>query len=374
MNTIFGNTGLVAYVLILFLFSARCWGQGDIHADYGIDVLHFNGAIVRHNPDIAHLITNHPSGVIVSMNRKTYGLKTWERAYNYPDWGASYMYQHMGNAFLGEFHGLYAHYNFYFLRRKMMLRAGTGLAYNTTPYDADTNFRNIAYGTHILSSTYLLLNYKRERIFGGMGLEAGVGLVHYSNANFKAPNKSTNTLFFNVGVNYLFDSKKATAYVPIAEGINKYKERIGYNFIFRTGINESDVVGSGQFPFYTFGFSLDKRWSRKSKLVLGTELFISAALQEYINFRAIADFNDGTRGDEDATRVGVFLGHEVMVNRFSILTQMAYYAYYPYDFEGRFYNRFGLKYRVNKNLFTSITVRSHIAKAEMAEFTLGFRL
>ena len=360
--------------LFIALFSIGLTAQEFGQARYGIDVLNFNGTIARHNPDIASLITNHPSGVLVSMNRKTYGLKQWERVYNYPDWGVSYLYQDMGNAFLGENHGLYAHYNFYFWKRHLMLRTATGLAYNTNPYDEDTNFRNIAYGTHILSSTYILLNYKKERIFGALGFEAGLGIVHYSNANVKAPNKSTNTIFFNVGVNYLFDDATKNEYVPIEEEVNKIKERIGYNFIFRTGINENDIVGSGQFPFYTFGFYFDKRLSRRNTIQLGTELFISEALAEFIRFRSVGRFNDGTVGDEDSKRVGVFLGHEFTINKFSILTQMAYYAYYPYDFEGRLYNRFGLQYYINKNFFTSLTVRSHVAKAEMAELTIGYRL
>ncbi len=343
-------------------------------SNYGLDVLSFNGTIARHNPDIAHLITDHPSGVIVSMNKKTFGLKKWERVYKYPDWGASYMYQDMGNTYLGENHGLYVHYNMYFFQRRLMLRTATGLAYNTKPYDPDTNFRNIAYGSHILSTTYVLLNYKRERIFDALGFEAGLGIVHYSNGNVHAPNKSTNTIFLNFGVNYLFDTKTVNEYVPIEEDVNKVKERIHYNFIFRTGINENDIVESGQFPFYTFGFYLDKRLSRRNTIQLGAELLMSEALAEYIRSRAVGGFNDGTKGDEDSKRVGVFLGHELTINKFSILTQLAYYAYYPYDFEGRLYNRFGLQYYINKNFFTSLSVRSHVAKAEMAEITLGYRL
>ncbi|GAK99106.1 hypothetical protein JCM19314_3137 [Nonlabens ulvanivorans] len=45
------------------------------------------GTILEHNPDIAHLITDHPSGVMLRYNRKTYGEKEWESRYNYPDWG-----------------------------------------------------------------------------------------------------------------------------------------------------------------------------------------------------------------------------------------------------------------------------------------------
>ena len=362
------------FLLVLTAFGHTTFAQDAGHSLFGLDVLNFGGYIARHNPDIAHLITDHPSGILVSMNRKTYGKKLWERVYNYPDWGASYLYQDMKNEFLGEHHGLYAHYNFYLFNRNVVLRTATGLAYNTTPYDRDQNFRNIAYGTHILSSTYLLLNYKKPRLLGALGIEAGLGVVHYSNANIKAPNKSTNTVLVNFGVNYEFDTQEEQPYVPKEKRVAKYNEPLHYNFIFRTGINENDVVGSGQFPFYTFGTYVDKRLNRRSTLQLGGEVFVSRALKEYIKYRAVGNFNDGTTGREDSTRASVFFGHELTLNKFSIITHLAYYVYYPYEFEGRIYNRFGLQYYLNKRLFTSISVRSHIAKAEMAEVTLGYRL
>ncbi|MFD2564245.1 acyloxyacyl hydrolase [Aquimarina rubra] len=341
---------------------------------YSFDINNFYGTILKHNPDISHLITGHPSGVIISANRKTFGTKEWQRLYNSPDYGVSFIYQNMDNEFLGENYGLYAHYNFYFFKRILMLRLGQGLAYTTNPYDQDENFRNVAYGSHFMSSTFAMLNLKRENLIGGLGIQTGIGVIHYSNANFKAPNKSTNTFVFNVGLNYILDTEYPE-YVEKEKGAVKGAESIGYGFIFRGGINESDVVGSGQYPFYTIGAFADKRLNKKSSIQLGAELFFSEALERFIDFRSTGNFRgDDTTGDEDSKRVGVFLGHELRINKISILTQLGYYIYYPYDFEGQVYNRFGARYYFNKNIFGSITVRSHAAKAEAVEFSIGYRL
>ncbi|MBQ0740700.1 acyloxyacyl hydrolase, partial [Aquimarina celericrescens] len=89
-------------------------------------------------------------------NRKTYGFKNWEQRYNYPDLGYSFIYQEFNNDVLGRNFGVYAHYNFYFVKRFLQLRLGQGIAYNTNPYDKETNFRNNVFGSHILSSTYLM--------------------------------------------------------------------------------------------------------------------------------------------------------------------------------------------------------------------------
>ena len=356
----------------LILISATLLAQ-EGKSYYSFDVNNFYGTVLKHNPDISHLITGHPSGVIISANRKTFGNKEWQRLYNSPDYGLTFVYQNLDNEFLGESFGLNVHYNFYFLKRMLMLRIGQGITYVNKPYDQDNNFRNIAYGSHLLSSTVGMLNFKKENIIAGLGLNAGVGVIHYSNANFKAPNKSTNTLIFNVGINYRLDNE-FPEYINKEKGDVKGAEPIGFGFLFRSGINESDVVGSGQLPFYTFAAYADKRLNKKSAIHLGTEIFFSEALERFIDFRATGRFNDGVTGDEDAKRVGVFLGHELRIHKLSVLTQLGYYVYYPFDFEGEMYNRMGLQYYFTRNILGSVTVRSHAAKAEAVEFTIGYRL
>jgi len=175
-----------------------------------------------------------------------------------------------------------------------------------------------------------------------------------TNANFKAPNKSTNTFVFNAGFNYVLDTNPP-AYVLKEKRLVKDRQGIGYGFIFRGGINESDVVGSGQYPFYTIAVFADKRLNKKSAFQLGTEVFFSKALERFIDFRGTGDFRDGATGDEDAKRVGVFLGHELRINKISILTQLGYYVYYPYDFEGQVYNRMGARYYFNRVAILFIT-------------------
>ncbi len=351
--------------------SSLCAQEGQKH--YSVDVSNFYGTVLKHNPDISHLITGHPTGVLISVNRKTFGHKEWQRLYNAPDYGVSFLYQDMDNEFLGAHYGLYAHYNFYFFKRSLQLRIAQGLSYATTPYDQDTNFRNVAYGSHFLSSTIGFLQYTKENIIGGLGIQAGVGVIHYSNANFKAPNKSTNTLAFSIGANYVLE-QQTPDYVLKEKGASKGGAPIGFGVLFRGGINESDVVGSGQLPFYTLGAFADKRLNKKSALQLGAELFFSKALERFIDFRSTGGFGDGTTGDEDAKRVGVFFGHELRIHKLSVLTQLGYYVYYPFDFEGQVYNRIGLQYYITKHMFSGVTVRSHAAKAEAVELSIGYRL
>lgn len=362
---------------ILPLFLLGClWSfaqNQEVPRKYTLDVNSFYGSIVLHNTDISHLIREHPSGVILSFNRKTYGHQLWEAAYNYPDLGYSFVYQHFNNPTLGENFGLYAHYNFYLLHRRLQFRIGQGIAYNTNPYDKSLNFRNNAFGTHLLSSTYLMLNYHRENLAAGLGFKAGLSLVHYSNANFKAPNTSTNTFAFNAGLVYDLDGGKSIAYLEPEEPVFP-RQPLRYNLVFRFGLNESDVVNSGQYPFYIASFYVDKRLGRKSAVQLGTDLFFSNFLKELIAFQSVAFPELEVDAGTDFKRIGVFAGHELFINRMSIVTQLGYYAYYPFDFEGRVYNRIGIKRYFGDSWFGAITLKSHAAKAEAVEFGLGVRL
>lgn len=356
-------------IVTLFVFS-----QEKQHTSY-LDVNYFRGNIALHNNDILHLINGHPEGYILSWNKKTYGFNAWEQRYNYPDYGVTYIYQNLKNEVLGSSASLYAHYNFYFLNRNLMFRIGQGIGYTPNPYDKKENYRNIAFGTHLLSSTMMMLNYKKERIIGDFGLQAGFSLIHYSNANVKAPNTSVNTIAFNLGVTYNLDAEEPEYITTIADGEKeKFTQPIKYNVVFRGGVNESDVVGSGQFPFYIVSAYADKRINIKSALQLGTDVFFSNFLKEYIHYRSVSYPEEPTTGNEDHKRVGVFAGHELFVNKTSLVTQLGYYVYYPFDFEGRTYFRIGLKRYINEKWFGALTLKSHGAKAEAVELGIGVRL
>ena len=66
----------------LFLLSLVCFAQ-EAPTLRNIEATYFYGSIFEHNKDVAHLITGHPEGVILSYNNLTYGKNAWEQRYNY---------------------------------------------------------------------------------------------------------------------------------------------------------------------------------------------------------------------------------------------------------------------------------------------------
>lgn len=360
------------FTIITILCSLFLQAQNTETKQSYFDLNYFGGNIALHNNDILHLITGRPEGVILSYNIKTFGDEAWQQRYNYPDYGVSFIYQDLKNENLGQNLGLYAHYNFYFFNRNLMMRVAQGIGYTSNPYDKISNPKNIAFGSRFLSSTYLMLNYKKERLIHNFGFQAGFSLIHYSNANVKAPNTSINTIALNVGINYNLNSASNTYISDLTD--QKFTEPIKYNLAFRTGINESDVIDSGQYAFYILSAYADKRINHKSALQFGADVFFSNFLKELIYYQSVAFTEENVTGDEDFKRVGVFLGHELFVNKLSLETQFGYYVYYPFDFEGRTYVRVGLKRYFGNKFFGALTLKSHGFKAEAVELGLGIRI
>ena len=359
-------------VFLLLICGNFLFAQEGHH--YSVEANYFYGSIWEHNPNISHLITAHPEGVLLHFNRKTYGLQAWERRYNYPDVGFSFSYQNLKNPYLGENFGLYAHLGFYFLKRHLLLKVGQGLAMTTNPYDPDENYRNNAYGSRLLSSTIFTGNLQFEKLIGGLGFQTGLSLIHYSNADFKSPNSSTNTLALSAGFNYIFNHDTEITYVP-KDPKMPFSAPVRLNLVLRSGVNTTGIIGSEKYPFLTLSAYVDKALNHKSTLQAGAEFFLSEALEEYIYYQSVAFPAGDTTGDEDSKRAGVFVGHQLTFRKLSLITQLGYYFYYPYeDYVDQIYNRIGLQREIYGDLFGSITVRSHGANAEAVEFSLGYRL
>ena len=116
------------------------------------------------------------------------------------------------------------------------------------------------------------------------------------------------------------------------------------------------LMACGQFPFYVFSGYADKRLNHKSAIQFGTDVFFSKFLKELIYYYSVAFPELDISGDEDWKRLGVFVGHELFINKTSLITQLGYYVYSPYDFEGRVYNRIGLQRYFGDKFFGGITV------------------
>lgn len=339
-----------------------------------IEVNFLRGNILPHSPELYHLITGHPEGVMLSFSRKTHGKEAWQSLYNYPDYGGYFIYQDFKNEMLGKNYAVGAHYNFYFLKRHLMFKIGQGLAMTTRPYDRETNSKNRAFGSKYMGNTNFMLNYRKDRIIGSLGIDAGFFFTHYSNGRFKSPNSGINTYGLNLGVHYDFEKQPQYVVLDSVASSMKYSEPIKFNLVLRSGFNESYVIGSGQKPFYHFGAYADKRLNRKSAIQAGFDLFATTSIKEFIRYRSIAYPEEHLDPNTDYKRVGFFIGHELFINRLSIETQLGYYIYRPFKLDTPIYDRLGMKYYWYKNVYSALSVKTHGFLAEALELGIGIRI
>ncbi|MFN8273852.1 MAG: acyloxyacyl hydrolase [Flavobacteriaceae bacterium] len=338
-----------------------------------VEVHFLRGNVLPHSPELYHLITGHPEGVMINYARKTYGNEEWQTAYNFPDYGFYFLYEDFKNEILGKNYALGANYKFYFLNRHLTLQVGQGIAMTTHPYDKYTNSKNRAFGSKYMGNTNFVLNYKKEKILGGLGLEAGLFFTHFSNGRTKSPNSGINTYGINLGLNYDFETKTSTRRDSIVP-MKQFSEPIKFNAVFRYGFNESQVIGSGQKPFYHVGIYADKRINRKSALQFGVDFFATHSIKEYIKYRSIAYSYEHVDPDTDYRRIGLFVGHELFINKLSIETQLGYYIYRPFELDKPYYDRLGFKYYWTPKFFTGVAVKTHGFLAEAIEYGVGVRL
>ena len=342
-----------------------------IQADY------FYGNVLGSNPDALIFLEGHPKGFFVSYNQRTNGREDWQEHYNYPDFGYSFGYQDYNSEILGKLYSVYGHYNFYLTNRKsanqLILRSGIGLAYATNPYDKETNNKNTALGTALNSSTYLKLYFQRENLFENIGVNAGLTFIHASNSNIKSPNSGVNVWAASVGLSYDLDnSEEPRVFIPSTSS-REFKEPIKLNFALRGGVNESAIINSGVKPFYVVSAYADKRLNRKSAIQFGADLYISPILKTYYELNLVIPHTN-LRETNSYSRVGLFLGHELFINKMSIETQFGYYVKYPFEYDSRVYETVGVKRYFGDKWFGSVRLKAHGANAETVEFGFGVRL
>ena len=356
---------------LFLLFTCALYAQNT--NPFAVEASILRGNALPHTEDMYHLVNGHPQGFMLAIIKKTDGSKEWHQAYNYPDYGGYFLYQDFKSQPLGENYAVGALYNFYFWKRRLQFRIAQGIAYTTKPYDKEHNSKNKAFGSKLMGNTNFGFTYDNQSVFKNVGFHAGILFTHYSNGRMKSPNSGINTYLLNVGLNYnLSDDFKR---LPDTNLVKKsYKEPIHYNFVLRTGINENPVINSGQFPFYHIGFYVDKRINRKSTLQLGTELFLTKSIQEYIHYYSVAYPEENVSANTDYKRVGIFVGHELLINRISLEAQLGFYVYEPFKKDIPIYDRVGIKYYFTNHFFGGFTIKTHLFLAEALEFGIGYRI
>lgn len=61
-------------IVLLFLLLTSIAFSQEQEGNFTVDANYFYGNILPHNNTIRHLITEHPDGILISFNKKTFGV------------------------------------------------------------------------------------------------------------------------------------------------------------------------------------------------------------------------------------------------------------------------------------------------------------
>jgi len=331
------------------------------------------GFIVPHTKQMTHLVQGHSFGFHASAFKKLTGKKYWHQAYNFPENGIDFTYINTGNASqLGDQYALTYFLNLPLNRRqvkhesdkfyKNWLGLGIGLGYATRVWDLRENHQAPAIGSH--ANIALNVQYSARLIqFESSEIRAGLRITHLSNGAFKIPNLGTN----NAGIflSYVHHNKK-----QLANNVDAAKQDYApyrTSVFLGAGLKEVQPPGGNKHIAFTLSLLQEKRISYKSSFGLGADVFYNSsikAIREQKEQRAIEP--------NDVVQIGAVFSYTLHFDQFEFKMQQGIYIRDKYKLDGMFYNRFGLRYRINSNWFAQLTLKTHFAKADFGEWGFGY--
>ncbi|MBI5217572.1 MAG: acyloxyacyl hydrolase [Bacteroidia bacterium] len=322
------------------------------------------GAIVRHRESMGNLV-RHVGSFQFEVGRQTYGKEPWEQMYHYPEYGLGYYFADLNDPkLLGYVHASYAYLNSPFFRNdkfSMNYHLAIGLSYVTRCWDYRNNYENLAIGTHL--NVYFNVNLNASlRVSKKIELTAGIGGCHYSNGAVAQPNLGLNVIDFDIGFKYFLNDCKAEKVVQEIPAFNKKNE---FSITLSAGTKGIERRGTN-YLLSTASLYFARQLNQKRKVGFGTDIFYDETLY--------TEFPDSIHMPfSKVIRNGIFISHEFLIKKFSIVTQLGCYTYYKVEPFFPVYTRLALKYDITPSIFANIGLKAHMGVADFIEWGVGYR-
>lgn len=361
---------ILCFVFILFSCLQSTAQRSPGRPTYLLTVRSHYGFIWGYSPEVEHLARQHMPGIELNITKQTNGNKAWEQEYNYPQIGYSLVYyvfdreKPVGNALAAYIH---AGKNFYKTKRtNLQWRLGYGLGYVEKRFDIENNYQNLLISQRISFTINGQLNFN-VRLSPRWSLNAGLGLFHISNGSLKKPNFGINLPSVHAGIGF-----------NIVKGNEEYRRDSAKIFTRKTYFHVSPFVGLKEVypvngPKYFLGginAVIERRMNRKSGLQAGLDFsYDHSKKSEIIFFNKEVENNFINR-----SQVAILAGHELYLDRLSLVTQAGIYLYDPTHLSKSYYQKVGFKYYLSDKVFINMMMKLHLGIADWLEWGGGIRL
>ncbi|MFC5623880.1 acyloxyacyl hydrolase [Algoriphagus winogradskyi] len=240
-----------------------------------------------------------------------------------------------------------------------------GLGFNMNPYDAETNPINGFVGSAV--NVHIHFGFKASyQISNRFDVFTSIGAKHYSNGSIKKPNSGINFIPISVGIRVPLDKEEfhpgpKPEFPPL-------EKRFFLNITAYTGLKSYAI---GERAYFRGGLGVNYLWelSYKYRMGLGLDWFYGGGANfrypgESITFSEVNSFAVVGSWEWKLTEklyMPIALG--VYLSKADLNEETA-----------NFYERIGVRYRMNHNLFAGVQIKAHKAKADFFEFTFGYTI
>jgi len=310
-----------------------------------------------------------------SVEKLTYGRRSWERAYNYPILGLTFFYSPLGNnPILGSSLALMPFINFPLYKTKTFtlgFRFALGVGYLTKKFDRISNYKDIAIGSHINAAINLMVE-ARYRLSEYFTLTAGLSLQHFSNGSLKTPNYGLNAPLVSLGLAFrpVRDNRDiGDRYIAPTEPFSTtLRNSIEFNFGAALGYKNMTSELGQNFFVYHFYENTFIQVSRKSKFGLGLDLSYDASHKKILEL-------DGQPGAStiDVMRPGVNAAYELVIAKLGFIMNLGVYLSGKEKTNGPLYEKLCFQYNFSKNFFAHVLLKVHWGRADYIGWGLGYK-
>lgn len=324
---------------------------------------------------IEELLSAGYRAVEVRVGTQSSGRQLWQQVHDLPQYGVGFYLANLGenqlDTIVGTPSGLFGYIGLP-IYRKGKFRFNTdlsaGVSYDFRPYDAETNPYNDVIGSWM--NVYFNVNFVGYwQISERTDLSFGFDATHFSNGRTRTPNKGMNLMGVNIGMAYNFSPMNTFNKKPGTD--NKYPIRAPFNrrtlptldkyseINFFGTIGTSTTSGNPAIneagPRYfnsSWGVDFARRFWWRGKYVIGTDIFYDGSLVE-----GYEKPHSEVTGIEKMS-FGIHVGHDMLFERITLVTQMGWYVYKKSSERGSWYIRAGGKIALNEKWSAHVALKT----------------
>ncbi len=361
---------LIIPLWICYLFAYSENNQTDSNP-YFFSLQSHAGGVQAHSSKLLGYTHGLSPALEVHAGIQTRGKNKWEHLYNFPAVGMGYYRGYPGQTeTLGTVNSGFMFIEFPSIERKNFstrMKLSLGLAHFSKQHHPVDNPENHAISTPF--NVHFNINYKLlYPISQNRQLTSGVSFSHFSNGAFKKPNKGLNLFDFNIGIRQLIGEQQPRLYQKdtYSQELQKHP-RYSFEFIYAVGKMQKTIE-----PDFYGVRSLSLNVSRQSNFTRSWGLGLDVFYDDFIKTEAINQKDADTF--KEYLHGAVHLSHELIFNNLSAIFNLGYYVFYYVEPYKPIFQRVGLRYQLPGGILTSITLKTHYARADFVEWGIGYRL